>query len=198
MAPKNGLPSDEDWVLSHTEFIRSSATHNKPLILDLGCGAGRDSVFLTDFGHVVSADLSLDLLARCKSYAQTARPVCLDLSYPFPFHDSVFDFILASLSLHYFSWVDTKKAIEELRRCLAPNGRTIVRLNSTNDVNYGANSGDVIERHYFQVGNQKKRFFDAGDIHELFDRWHTESIREVTINRYAKYKTIWEVLLRAA
>jgi len=192
------LPPDEDWILAHSQFILESTSRNPIQILDLGSGAGRDSFYLCDFGDVVSADLNFDSLVACRSHAQRAKPVCFDLSHPFPFADNTFDFVLASLSLHYFSWTTTELAVQELRRCLDSCGRSIIRLNSTNDLNYGADSTDVIEQNYFNVGNQQKRFFSQEDIRELFDDWYIESISELEISRYKECKVIWEAVLRAA
>ena len=74
-----------------------------------------------------------------------------------------------------------------------------MRLNSINDVNYGAAAlaqDAEIEPGYVRVWGQKKRFFDDASVRALFAGWQITSMRELTINRYEKHKVVWEVLLK--
>ncbi len=193
------LPSDEDWLLAHSQFVRESNGGGRLKVLDLGCGRGRDAVHLVEFGEVIAADQSEEALTRCRDSVPGVTTVCLNIAQPFPFADGQFDFVLASLSLHYFSWVETQRAVAEMRRCLRPQGRSIVRLNSINDVNYGAGAlarDAEIEPGYVRVWGQKKRFFDDTSVRALFAGWQVRSMRELTINRYEKHKVVWEVLLK--
>ena len=200
-SPGNAAPgtpghSDEDWLLQHVHFIKGSAP-GELRILDLGCGPGRDALHLVKLGHVTAADANQQRLAECALRAPAAQVLRLDISRPLPFKSASFDFILASLSLHYFSWNNTVNIAAELRRCLSSAGRSIVRLNSTNDTNYGANSRDEIEPNYYRVGSANKRFFDLAAVQQLFQDWHIHSASEKQINRYEKTKVVWEVLLHA-
>ena len=86
----------------------------------------------------------------------------------------------------------------EMARCLSPTGRSIVRLNSTNDTNYGARSKEAIEPNYYRVGSERKRFLDRAAVQHLFRDWHLENAIEKQIDRYEKTKWVWEVLLHAA
>jgi hypothetical protein len=49
--------------------------------------------------------------------------------------------MIADLSLHYFSWDETKKIVNEIKRVLKEDGFLLVRVNSVNDTNYGAGKG---------------------------------------------------------
>ncbi len=186
---------DERWLLEHRDFVAQSAPARPPKILDLGCGVGRDAVLLSEFGSVVAADVNEKWLAECNVRAPAARTICLNLEKPLPFDDGEFDFILASLSLHYFPWADTQRSVAQMLRCLTPTGRAIVRLNSVKDVHYGANSTDEIEPNFYWVGNQMKRFFNESDARALFEDWRIRACEEKQIHRYAKPKVIWELLL---
>lgn len=191
------LHTDEDWLLEHTAFITGSCP-SEPDILELGCGRGRDTMNLTKFGRVVALDIDESVLARCSSDVPCASVVRADLSKPLPFPDSSFDFVLASLAIHYFSWRETTGIVSEMRRCLGSSGRAIVRVNSTNDTNYGASSNDQIEPLYYQVGSTRKRFFDRVSMESLFIGWEVRLMEEKAINRYAKRKQVWEILLSVA
>ena len=193
----NKPKSDDDWLLEHRNFIECESTNPILTILDLGCGRGRDTHHLVQFGQVIAADLDLGGLKQCTMSVPTCYPVRLDITAPLPFSDNTFDFVLASLSLHYFSWRDTEKVMQELIRCLSPQGRGIIRLNSTKDLNYGANSTSVISNNYFNVGKKKKRFFDEQDVLRLVKDLHVENVRELEIDRYNHTKVVWEILLYA-
>lgn len=188
------LPPDDDWLIAHYPTIRESL-RAKPKILELGCGRGRDTVHLIRFGHVVATDINASALAACAAAAPQADILRLDLKQSLPFPDDTFGFILASLSIHYFSWNQTDALVSEMLRCLATKGRCIVRLNSTKDTNYGAASNDVIEDNFFRVGLINKRFFDRDAIERLFRNWQISRMVEYQINRYEKHKWVWEIEL---
>jgi len=62
-------------------------------------------------------------------------------------------------------------------------------------VHYGAIGYPEIEHHYYDVDGEMKRFFDADDVASLFDtRWRRIAVEEMTITRYDKPKTVWEVV----
>jgi hypothetical protein len=71
----------------------------------------------------------------------------------------------------------------------------LVRLNSTNDSNFGSIGHDEIEPNLFQVHGEKKRFFDITAVNKLFSsEWKSHSIEELRINRYSKPKIVWEII----
>lgn len=76
-----------------------------------------------------------------------------------PFSDDSFELIIADLSLYYFKELDTIKILKEIRRILASGGHLIFRVNSVNDVNYGAGKGKIIEHHLYETSDGRlKRF----------------------------------------
>ena len=72
------------------------------------------------------------------SGSATRSLICADHSYPLPFADAVFDGVVASLSLHYFSHAATASMICEIARVPEPRGVLVFRVNATDDVEYGA------------------------------------------------------------
>jgi SAM-dependent methyltransferase len=186
---------DEAWLLEHSNVISESLLFEKP-VLELGCGTGRDTIILEKYGPVVATDISVDALQAQQS--KSSNLINLDISKTLPFKENSFCLILASLSLHYFSWKESEQIISEIRRVLIDKGFLIIRVNSVNDVNHGANSGEVIDSNFYRVGNRTKRFFDHDSIEKLFLNWTIIEAREKEIDRYEKPKFIWEVVLRAA
>lgn len=190
------MPKDS-WLPRWTALFRNDST--EPAILELGCGGGRDTTVLAaqGFTRLTVTDLSPLALDECRRAAPAAQPVCHDLRTPLPFADGRFDVILASLCLHYFDWEKTGEIVREIRRCLAPHGLLLCRLNSTRDVHYGAIGHREIALHYYEVDGRTKRFFDRADIDALFAHgWQPLAIEEMTIERYALPKTVWEAVLR--
>ena len=166
-------------------------------MLDLGCGAGADTRFLSRRGfRVVAADLSekaLEITGRRAPEAQTVR---MDLARGLPFPDAHFGAVVASLSLHYFPWPETVEILGEVGRCLAPGGHLLAHLNSTNDTHYAAARKEPIGRNFYLVGGSPKRLFDRDDVAALFSPgWKIESAEELTTARYGHEKTLWEVVV---
>ena len=166
-------------------------------VLDIGCGAGHDSRYLTDLGYeVVSIDLSGEALQISQQVAPQATRLQVDVGHGLPFDDVSFGFIVANLSLHYFDWPTTERVFHDIRRCLTPGGLLLVRLNSTKDVNHGAVGHEEIEPKLFLVNGERKRFFDQESIDALFKTgWEIRGIQEMTDGRFRKAKVLWEVLV---
>jgi len=172
-------------------------------VLELGCDTGGDTVWLLREGlAVVATDLSMDALRVHREAAPAAMRLQHDLREPLPFRDGAFAAVVASLCLHYFDWRTTVRAVAEVRRCLAPGGVLLCRLNSVRDVLHGAGQGEEIEPRYFRQAAHYasfKRFFEVDDLERLFapGAWHTVSREERTVRRYAEPKVAWELVLRA-
>ncbi len=105
--------------------------------------------------------------------------------------------MIADLCLHYFTKADTLHILDEIQRVLMPGGHLFVRVNSINDVNYGAGQGEEIEHHlYLNEDGCLKRFFDEADIRELFGAFEIEYLREERMTRYAADKYLFRVVVR--
>ena len=186
------MTESDPWLTPWLPRIRDLSP--RAPVLELGCGGGRDTATLRAAGlGVVAADIARPSLRRAAEKARGAAVVQLDLGEPLPFRMTSFRVVVASLSLHYFSWSRTTRAVDEIARCLRPGGLLLARFNSTKDVNHGAGVGDEIEPRLFRVGTTEKRFFDRADVVALLAGWRIEHLVERTIQRYEQPKVIWEV-----
>ena len=167
-------------------------------ILELGCGHGDDTDTLTRAGHhVVALDVSDDAIDVARARAPDAEFHRRDVREPFPVADA--GVVIASLSLHYFSWPETEEIVTRIGRVLRSTGVLLCRLNSTNDHNFGASGHKQIEPNYYWVRGRRKRFFDAADVARLFSTdWIVISGEELTTLKYGKPKVAWEVVARCA
>ena len=76
------------------------------------------------------------------------------------------------------------------------NGYLIGRVNSVNDINYGAGSGEEIEKNFYLTQSGHKRFFDREDIEYYFGEFEIEHCKEERIVKYGDEKKAWEFVVR--
>lgn len=187
--------SADPWLQDWLQLLRDHAGTGP--ILELGCGIGKDTAILVEAGfRVVAVDLSPRAIERARAAVPQAEFHIRDLRAPFPATGAEVGAIIASLSLHYFAWVDTLAIVERIRTTLRPRGALLCRLNSTNDHNYGAIGHPRIEDNYYLVQGEPKRFFNQTSIEAVFATgWRMLSVTERAIQRYSQPKVVWEVIL---
>lgn len=185
-------PSYDPWLDRWWHLLEASSDN---LILDLGCGEGLDSRFLTDSEfRVIAVDLSREALKIARQTARQAVLAQADLRDGLPFRNRTFRVIVASLSLHYSLWAQTQRVISGIRACLKPGGYLLARFNSHNDVNFGATGYPIVEPGCYLVEGELKHFFDQGHLDRLFrKRWLVCGLEERVICRHGKSKVIWEL-----
>ena len=186
---------EDTWLERRKNLLETE--RNVP-VLDLGCGAGDDARTLTRWGlEVVAADFSEKALETTRRRAPGVRTKNVDLTRGLPFPDNHFQAVVAGLSLHYFPWRETVKILEDVRRCLAPGGHLLARLNSTEDAYYATAEKEDIEKNFYLVRGHPKRLFDREDVTALFSSgWTIEDAGERTTGRYGTEKTLWEIAAR--
>jgi len=106
-------------------------------ILDLGCGTGWASRRMAlRAGEVVGLDVADEMLHR----ARAASPGVGNVSYVWgsaekiPFADGNFTKVLSVESFYYYA--DQGRALDELRRVMAPGGRLFILINLYKDNHY--------------------------------------------------------------
>ena len=190
--------TDDAWLARWLPAIEARA-RARP-VLEVGCGAGHDTESLVRAGlRVVAFDISPEQVQAARRRAPGAEIRCQSVLDRFPLEGTGVPVIVASLSLHYFSWSQTGQLFERLRQTLATDGLLLCRLNSTQDRHFGATGHPEIERHYRLVDGQPKRFFDREDLDALFAQgWHIVSILHGHTGKYGATKALWEVAAERA
>lgn len=189
-----GIQLDADpWLERHRDALAARAGRT---VLELGCGAGRDTGTLVAAGfRVVALDRADAAIARARAAVPSAEFHCQDMRDPWPASAHGVAIVVASLSLHYFAWDETCALVERIASALAPRGLLLCRLNSTNDVNYGAHGHPRIAENFYLVDDRPKRFFDRPTIDALFARgWNLCSVEERVVHRYAHPKVLWDIV----
>lgn len=188
--------NDATWLERWLPLIRQCATDHR--VLELGCGSGRDTELLARAGfRVVAVDVSTEAVEKARLRVPAAEFHCQDVRAEFPPTARGVGAVFASLSLHYFAWAETVALVRRIHDTLGPAGVLLCRLNSTDDHSFGASGFPQIERNFYLVDGQPKRFFDRSDVERLFEQdWHLVSIEPKAIDRYERPKHVWELALR--
>lgn len=185
---------EDPWLARWLPLVAARAAAHP--VLELGCGSGIDTETLARAGHdVIALDLSPAAIAAARERVPSCTFHCQDLRAPFPVAAGAVNVVVASLSLHYFPWDETLALAGRIRATLALTGLLLCRLNSTNDRHYGAHGHAAIERNYYLVDGEPKRFFDRADVERLFATgWRVLHQEETVFRRYALPKAAWEVI----
>ncbi len=187
-------PSYDLWLDKYMDILKNAKEHH---IIDLGCGNGGDTLYLTERGYkVIACDYSEEALRIVNKFLPEIRTIKMDISNTFPFDNDSAEIIIADLSLHYFDYETTKSIIKEIRRVLKPNGYIIGRVNSINDINYGAGNGKEIEKNYYLTEEGHKRFFSEEDIRCYFEEFIIEVCEEKSIMKYGNEKRAFEFVVK--
>ena len=178
------------WLDKYVDVIDRCKTK----VLDLGCGIGYDSYYLTQRGlDVIACDFSEMALSRIKENVENVETMLLDFSEKLPFEDESFDLVIADLSLHYFDTKTTEKIMKEIKRIIAPKGFLLARVNSIYDVNHGAGEGEKIEDNFYFVKGYNKRFFTIEDAEKFFSIIGNATVCEEDMSRFNKPKKVIEI-----
>jgi len=156
------------------------------LVLELGAGQGRDTLYLARQGlHVTALDYAPGTIATLSAKAQAAGladmvSVALhDIRQPLPVHDASVD---ASYSHMLFCMALTTSELErlvgELRRVLRPGGLVVYTARTTADAHYGAGTprGDDMYEH----GGFIVHFFDRALIDHLAEGFELIDVTDFT------------------
>lgn len=191
---KEENPNYDLWLDKHIKILEKS---KEEYIVDLGCGSGGDSLYLSERDYkVVACDYSEEALKIINKFLPEVETLQMDITKTFPFENESAEIIIADLSLHYFDDETTKSIIKEIRRVLKRNGYLIGRVNSTNDLNYGAGSGEEIEKNFYLTEEGYKRFFSENDIRYYFKEFVIKVCEEKSVLKYGNEKKAFEFLCR--
>lgn len=184
----------DPWLTRWLPLLKETAGTGK--VLEIGCGTGADTSTLVAAGlQVVAFDLSSASAAATRLRVPSVKVFCQDVRDPFPVSPGETAAVVASLSLHYFSWTETLELAHRIRSTLPLGGLFLCRLNSTEDTNFGAAGHPLIEPNYYLVDGQPKRFFDQQAVTDLFAKgWTILSNSHQTTNKYIQTKALWEVV----
>lgn len=185
-------PAVDNWLDKYFDIIKSHCHTN---IIDLGCGFGNDSLYLSKKGYcVLSCDYSEAALSRLKHFIDNPIIKSLDMRKPLPFQSESTEIIICDLSIHYFDSITTKSIIKELYRILKNEGIILCRVNAVEEMANEQNPAKYIEENFYQVGAKTKRYFTKEDINRFFSDFYIDEIKSYIMIRYNDPKHVLEFI----
>ncbi len=165
-----------DWLRKPVPFIADSTSlfkeYGTQRILDLGCGVGRNSIYLGKEGfNVVGLDTSRSALKKTKARSRIERTpnvtVLRASMTQLPFIKQTFHAVVSVSVIHHALKKDIQKTILEIHTVLKDNGIFIANLLSTKDHRYG--SGKKVEKGTFKIPEkfEEKQF---QEVHHFFSK----------------------------
>lgn len=180
---------DEDMFGIKESFSarRAAASFGKSgakRILELGSGQGRDALFFAGAGFDVTAtdysDAGLAALSRRAAKAgatERLRIVALDVRFPLPFEDEVFDAVYSHM---LFCMALTLKELRflcsEIRRVLKPGGKSVYTARHKGDAHWmqGVHRGEEM----YELDGYVVRFFDRRTVDLLAEGFSVVEVSE--------------------
>ena len=192
---RSGVPAYDPWLDAYQNDLDRAKDKQ---FLDLGCGTGADTQYLTERSYsVLAADYSRSALRSIQKYIPGCETVYVDMNEPLPFRDGQFPVIVADMSLHYFNHRKTVHIMKEIKRILTPGGVLLARVSSVNDVAYGAGSGRELETRFYDHGGYAQRYLNEQDVEDFFGLIGKYSFRETAMTRqdsyYSRPKIMYEI-----
>jgi len=201
----NQLP---DWLKKPVPFIVESLPLFNELraqrFLDLGCGVGRNLIYLGKVGYdVIGVDISRSALKKTKAWVKTERlpnvAVLRASMTNLPFVTKSFHAVISVSVIHHALKRDIKKAVEEVHMVLKDESLFIVNLLSATDFRY--RSGEKLEEGTLlvleQIGEKQFKeihhFFSKEEIHTLLARFKKVDVEPIQsgVEELHKY---WKVI----
>ena len=168
-----------DWLKKPVPFVAESVSFFRESgaesILDLGCGVGRNSIYLGKNGfNVIGVDISRHALKKTKARAKiedvpSVTVLCCSMTN-LPFVRQTFHAIISVSVVHHAVKKDIQRTVNEIRKILKRDGIFLTNLLSTTDCRYG--SGEEVEEGSF-------RFLEKFEVKEFEEVHHFFSKKEI-------------------
>lgn len=188
-----GKPIYDLWLDNYLPLLKE---YKQEEILDLGCGGGCDSLYLTERGYkVLACDISKEALSNTKKYIPGIKTKQMNLIEDFPFEDETYTLIIADLSLHYFTDQETIHIMKEIKRILKQNGILLARVHSTKNLNKETALLEEVDKNLYRRGEEFRRYFNKEDVEKYFSIIGDITYQEKCMKRQdtKKEKIVFEI-----
>ena len=105
-----------------------------------------------------------------------------------PFENDKFDIVFTNLSIHYFSDIETKRLIEEIRRILKKDGLFIGSVNGIQGYEKIKETAKVLDYHYYLNKGKYIRLFDVQDVERYLSNFEILKVKELETIRFEHKK----------
>jgi len=171
------------FIVDAVPFLKEN---NVKIVLDAGCGQGRNSLYLKkEKFEVVSVDASREACELTKQLFNkngfNLLPINSELQNISEVKSNSVDAIICVTVLTHI--LDPEIVLKEFHRILKPGGLLIADLANTKDSTYPiiSKSGTPLGKNVFlEEGTNVKYFEDPEDVKALFHRFEVLSTQEIT------------------
>lgn len=159
-------------------------------VLDVGCGYGRDCIYLARAGFdVVGIDVSAEALRLARDWAK-GDGLKIDFMHmditDNGFEDSRFDTVIMFNTFHFMLEKVREKSISEINRILRGGGLLVQAMFSRGEKGFG--QGREVEANTFECKpGRPVHFFSEAEIRNAFAGFTIERLDEVAIHEVHQY-----------
>jgi ubiquinone/menaquinone biosynthesis C-methylase UbiE len=188
-----------DQVVALVSILRERGARR---VLDLGCGAGRHTVYLAREGFEVSATdiaenglkLAREWLGRENLSAELKQSDISHIPYPSDF----FDAVISIYVIYHKTYADMQQVVAEIHRVLKPGGIALISLQSSRSWRYGR--GQEIEPNTFILMNGADagvphHYSNLAEIADLFKHYAIRKIEQEERFEESNRHSHWQVLV---
>jgi ubiquinone/menaquinone biosynthesis C-methylase UbiE len=193
------------WKDPHEQVVAFASTlreRGARRVLDLGCGAGRHTVYLARQGfEVYATDIAenglahtREWLAREKLSAELKQSDISQIPHPAGF----FDAVISIYVIYHKTFACMQQAVAEIHRVLKPNGLALISLQSRRGWRY--RQGKEIEPDTFILSEGADagvphHYSDLAEIADLFEHFAIRKIEQEERFEGSRRHSHWQVLV---
>jgi ubiquinone/menaquinone biosynthesis C-methylase UbiE len=167
---KTREPRFLEWEEGYTGRLQSYIRRKNPLILNVGCGDGRDNIHFEKKGaKAIGIDLSKGILQEAKKLNPHGDFRIMDMRY-LQFDDNSFDGIWVSGSIYHVPKSQVSQVIEEFRR--------VLKIDGVASLNFKLGTGEGMETNPKSYGGYP-RYFAYHSKEEMKDIFDTCGFQEL-------------------
>jgi SAM-dependent methyltransferase len=171
-------------------------------VLDLGCGAGRHTVYLAREGfEVYGTDIAENGLAHTREWLARenlrAELKQSDISHV-PHRADIFDAVISIYVIYHKTYAGMQHVVAEIHRVLKPSGLALISLQSSRGWRYG--QGQEIEPNTFILtdgadAGVPHHYSDLAEITDLFKHFAVRKIELEERFEGSNRHSHWQVLV---
>lgn len=156
-----------DPISGLADFLDLNGVPDMALALDLGCGEGRDSLYMAKRGiSVLAVDTSNEGIRKLQNHAKQLGLVidarCVDarkLNIP----ENHFDIIVGRTFLHHLEMADIERVVKSIKDGVRVGGAVFISVFTVDDPGFGSTKGTRSEcarfvRYYFNHDQLRAMF----------------------------------------
>lgn len=171
-------------------------------ILELGCGQGRDAIFLSQIGHNLEAiDISsnaIEFVNKTKDFLgiNSLKARVGDISQPLEFKENYFDLVYSNLALQFFELEQMSLIFKNVSEVLKENSKFLFSTKKEGDKYF--NFGNKINNNAFEYKGIIRYFYSFDELKNLlsdhFEILKFESDEHTNID--SSVSVWWKILVQ--